>query len=411
MSGIQILKDKCIGCGVCVSACPQNTIELDDENIAVIGDACNICGSCIKACPSEAIEKTGAGSENLDHLDVSHLADCRDIWVIVELREGRIASCTRELLGEAQRQIAGTVHKVAAVLLCEETGSYPRELIAAGADKVYLIKNKMFHRFKDQPYKEAIYRLVKEEKPLAILFSATAMGRSLAPRLAASLSTGLSADCTKLELRHNGILIQTRPAFGGNLFASILCPYTWPQMATVRPKVMQPIEPDATRQGKVIEKNYILDENMVLTDIIDYIPEIAEASIDDAEIVVAAGHGAATEKGLTLVTELAKVFGGALGASRKVVDAGLISYERQIGQTGKTIGPKLYIACGISGAIQHIVGMSSAKKIIAINIDPNAPIFHMADIGIVADLYTFIPKLIAAQKARKNRIDPSHNTQ
>ncbi|ATW23547.1 electron transfer flavoprotein subunit alpha [Candidatus Formimonas warabiya] len=404
MLGIQILRDKCIGCGICMDACLQNAIELDDENTAVIGAACNMCGSCVPECPSEAIRKSGAGAENLDYLDVSHLAGCRDIWVITELRDGRIASCTMELLGEAHRLVKGTAHSVAAVLLCKEVGLYPSELIAAGADKVYTIQNKMFKQFKDQPYKEAILRLVKEEKPLAILFSATAMGRSLAPRLAAALKTGLSADCTQLELRDNGILIQTRPAFGGNLFASILCPYTWPQMATVRPKVMKPLEPDAKRQGKVIEKNYHLDENAVMTNIIDYIAEISEASVDDAEIVVAAGYGAATEKGLALVSELAKVFGGALGVSRKVVDAGLISYKHQIGQTGKTISPKLYITCGISGAIQHIVGMSSAKKIVAIDLDPNAPIFHMADVGIVADLYEFIPKLITAQNERKKQV-------
>lgn len=404
MPGIQILRDKCTGCGICVDVCPQNAIELDAEGIAVIGDACNICSSCVEECSSQAIEKLGAGADNLDHLDVSHLADCNDIWVITELREGQIASCTMELLGEARRQVAGTAHRVAAVLLCEEDTSYGRELIAAGADKVYLLQNRIFKQFMDQPYKEAILRLVKEEKPLAILFSATAMGRSLAPRLAAALHTGLSADCTKLELRGNGILIQTRPAFGGNLFASILCPYTWPQMATVRPKVMKPLEPDASRRGEIIEKSYSIDENAVMTNIIDYIREVSEASVDEAEIVIAAGYGAATEAGLALVAELAKAFGGALGASRKVVDAGLISYEHQIGQTGKTIGPKLYITCGISGAIQHIVGMSSAKKIVAIDLDPNAPIFHMADIGIVADLYEFIPKLIAAQNARKDKI-------
>jgi electron transfer flavoprotein alpha subunit len=391
MPGIKILRDKCIGCGICIDTCLQNAIELDGENIAVISDACNICGSCVTECPSEAIEKQGAGAGNLDHLDVSHLADCHDIWVITELRDGRIASCTMELLGEAQRLVAGTAHNVAAVLLCEEAGSYTSELIASGADKVYLMQNKIFSHFMDQPYKDAIKSLVEEEKPLAILFSATAMGRSLAPRLAAALKTGLSADCTQLELRENGILIQTRPAFGGNLFASILCPYTWPQMATVRPKVMKPLARDVSRQGEVIERNYNLDEDRVMTKIVDYIAEISEASVDEAEIVVAAGYGAATEEGLSLVTELAKAFGGALGATRKVVDAGLISYEHQIGQTGKTIGPKLYITCGVSGAIQHIVGMSSAKKIVAIDLDPNAPFLIFLFIKLLLLLSTAFP--------------------
>ena len=237
---------------------------------------------------------------------------------------------------------------------------------------------------------------------MAILFSATAMGRSLAPRLAAALHTGLSADCTELALCENGILIQTRPAFGGNLFASILCPKTWPQMATVRPKVMIPLEPDPKRIGTVVENNYVVPNNdQMLTEIVDYIKQENTISIEDAEIVVSAGYGASSERGLQLVQELADALGGAVGASRKVVDAGLIPYEHQVGQTGKTIGPKLYIACGVSGAIQHAVGMSSAKKIIAINLDADAPIFHFADIGIVADLYEFLPKLIEAVKARQ----------
>lgn len=334
MSGIEVLKDKCIGCSLCSKICPQGAIEMKD-NKAEIGDACNLCGTCVAKCPVKAIVKAGATLDNLSEWDVSHLKDCRDVWVVTELRDGQIAGCTYELLGEARRLTVGTEHKVAAVLLCEEAGDYPGQLIAGGADIVYLMQDQVFHRFLDQPYKEAIVSLVKEEKPLALLLSATAMGRSLAPRLAANLRTGLTADCTKLELRDNGLLIQTRP------------------------------------------------------------------TVDDANIVVAAGAGMATEQGIAMVQELAEVLGGAMGVSRKVVDAGLVSYEHQVGQTGKTVGPQLYIACGISGAVQHVVGMSSSRTIIAINLDPDAQIFHVADIGVVADAYEFLPKLIEALKARK----------
>lgn len=401
MPGIEVKRGQCLSCGLCTTVCPQGAVTLDEEQIAVIGDSCTLCGTCVSECPAQAITKSGATVETIKDLDVSHLAECRDVWVVTELRDGQIARCTFELLGEARRQVIGTRHKVAAVLLCENAGDYPQQLIAGGADIVYLMQNSIFRRFLDQPYKDVICQMVKEEKPLALLLSATAMGRSLAPRIAARLHTGLTADCTKLELCTNDLMIQTRPAFGGNLYASLLCPYTWPQMSTVRAKVMQPMEPDGSRTGKVIEKHYELDQAALLAQLIDYIAKENEATVDEAEIVVTAGFGAASDKGLALVKELAEVLGGALGSSRKVVDAGLLSYERQVGQTGKTVGPKLYVACGVSGAIQHLVGMSSSKTIIAINLDPDAPIFHSADIGIVADVYEFLPKLISALKARR----------
>lgn len=401
MPGIEVKRGQCLSCGLCTTVCPQGAVTLDEEQIAVIGDSCTLCGTCVSECPAQAITKSGATVETIKDLDVSHLAECRDVWVVTELRDGQIARCTFELLGEARRQVIGTRHKVAAVLLCENVGDYPQQLIAGGADIVYLMQNSIFRRFLDQPYKDVICQMVKEEKPLALLLSATAMGRSLAPRIAARLHTGLTADCTKLELCTNDLMIQTRPAFGGNLYASLLCPYTWPQMSTVRAKVMQPMEPDGSRTGKVIEKHYELDQAALLAQLIDYIAKENEATVDEAEIVVTAGFGAASDKGLALVKELAEVLGGALGSSRKVVDAGLLSYERQVGQTGKTVGPKLYVACGVSGAIQHLVGMSSSKTIVAINLDPDAPIFHSADIGIVADVYEFLPKLISALKARR----------
>ena len=401
MPGIEVKRGQCLSCGLCTTVCPQGAVTLDEEQIAVIGDSCTLCGTCVSECPAQAIAKSGATVETIKDLDVSHLAECGDVWVVTELRDSQIARCTFELLGEARRQVIGTRHRVAAVLLCENAGDYPQQLIAGGADIVYLVQNSIFRHFLDQPYKDVICQMVKEEKPLALLLSATAMGRSLAPRISAKLRTGLTADCTKLELCTNDLMVQTRPAFGGNLYASLLCPYTWPQMSTVRAKVMQPMEPDGSRKGKVIEKHYELDQAALLAQLIDYIAKENEATVDEAEIVVTAGFGAASDKGLALVKELAEVLGGALGSSRKVVDAGLLSYERQVGQTGKTVGPKLYVACGVSGAIQHLVGMSSSKTIVAINLDPDAPIFHSADIGIVADVYEFLPKLISALKARR----------
>jgi electron transfer flavoprotein alpha subunit len=296
--------------------------------------------------------------------------------------------------------VEGKSRDVAAVLVCDDRKLYPTELISRGADKVYVIEDPILKDFRDQPYTRAICNLVEDEKPLAILFSATATGRSIAPRIAARLKTGLSADCTSLSLMDNGILVQTRPTFGGNLFASILCPKVWPQMATVRSKVMKPVKTDYSREGSVIVKQYPFGNMKIQTKILEYVVKENEAPVDEAEIVVSAGYGAADEKGVELVEELASTFGGAFGASRKLVDAGFVSYDRQIGQTGKTVGPKLYICCGISGAVQHVVGISSSDFIVAIDQDPNAPIFRVADVGIVADLYEFIPKLIQSKKLR-----------
>ena len=404
MHEIHIDQEKCVRCGICVSACPQSAIEVGADGIAKIGISCNFCSACIDKCPSQAISKNMIGINEVSNLDVRHLESCNDFWVIVELRGGDVAGCTFELLGEAHRLTVGTRHKVAAVLLCgDHIDKYARSLIAGGADIVYVVDNENLSHFRDGPFKETILHLVRERRPLALLLSATAMGRSLAPRLAANLHTGLSADCTKLELCENGLLIQTRPAFGGNLFASILCPHTWPQMATVRPKVLRPLEPDPARHGEVVENEYVPCEDQLLTEIIDFITQDSNITVDDADIIVTAGHGASKPEGLQLVSELAAVLKGAVGASRKVVDAGLIGYEHQVGQTGKTVGAKLYIACGVSGAIQHAVGMSSSKKIVAINIDKDAPIFHYADVGVVADLYQFLPKLITAVRRENSK--------
>ena len=400
MPDIRVIAEKCIACGLCESCCPQNAIIIDDD-IAKIGPACNLCGTCIEGCPNGAIEKTGPKS--ITEMEIDHLKQCKNLWVFTELRDGKIALCTFELLGEARRLVNGKPHQVAAVLFTDDKKDYADALIAGGADIVYVVEDPALKYFRDQPYASLMCELIREEKPLCILYSATAMGRTLAPRIAARIHTGLSADCTSLELCDNGILIQTRPAFGGNLFASILCPNTWPQMATVRAKVMKPIVPDSSRKGRVVEKHYSIDESKIGTKVLEYIQQVNEAAVDEAEVVVAAGYGAADARGLELVGDLAKSFGAALGASRKLIDAGLINYEKQIGQTGKTVAPELYIACGISGAVQHLVGISSSKTIVAIDQDQNAPIFQEADIGIVADLYEFLPKLIAAKQAENGK--------
>lgn len=398
MKLIKVVNQNCTACGSCISACLLGAIRIDEGHV-IISEDCNSCGMCIESCPADAIIKE---TQRLpEGFEVKHLSQCRDIWVFAECREGKPAHVVYELLGEAVRMVRGSQHKVAAVLVSDESKGIETDLINHGADIVYSVEGPIFEHFRDEPYVDVIEELVKEHKPLAILFGATAVGRSLAPRLAARLKTGLSADCTSLELKENGILIQTRPAFGGNLFANIICPNTWPQLATVRPKVMRPVERDGNRNGIVIKKDFASHSLIIRTKVLEFVKQVNEVSVEDAKIIVSAGLGITDKKGLGLVKNLANMFKGALGASRRVVDLGWVSPEHQIGQTGKTVCPDLYIACGISGAVQHIVGMRSSKMIVAINIDPDAPIFRVADIGLEGDLFEILPYMIEEQKSIK----------
>ncbi|MGI6485372.1 MAG: FAD-binding protein [Tepidanaerobacteraceae bacterium] len=392
MSLIKIIEQNCTACGNCTHSCPLDAIHID-EGHAVISEDCNSCGMCIDACQADAIVKDIKCLPS--EIQVKHLRQCSDIWVFAECRDGRPAQVVYELLGEARRKVTDSIHKVAAVLITDESDGFIEEdLINHGADIVYLVQGQIFEHFRDEPYIGVIEELVKEYKPLAMLFGATLVGRSLAPRLAARLKTGLSADCTSLELMENGILMQTRPAFGGNLFANIICPKTWPQLATVRPRVMKPIGPSRGRKGSVIKKDLSTHSLKVRTKVLQLVKQINEVSVEDAKIIVSAGLGVTDKKGLNLVKDLSKAFKGALGASRRIVDLGWVSSDCQIGQTGKTVCPDLYIACGISGAVQHIVGMRGSKMIVAINIDPDAPIFKIADIGLEGDLFEILPFMI-----------------
>jgi electron transfer flavoprotein alpha subunit len=246
-------------------------------------------------------------------------------------------------------------------------------------------------------------QLVEKYKPEIVLIGATTYGRSLAPRVASRLNTGLTADCTGLEIDpEKKILLQTRPAFGGNLMATIICPNHRPQMSTVRPKVMKPLEPDFSRSGEIIQPNVVIPENLKVK-VLDVVQTVCETvSLSEADIIVSGGRGLGDAKNYALVEELARVLGGAAGASRAIVDAGWVDYSHQVGQTGKTVGPKVYFACGISGAVQHLAGMSSSDIIIAINKNPDAPIFKIATFGIVGDVREILPELIKQFKERLN---------
>jgi len=395
---IIVKSDKCTGCETCLSSCPYDAIEMREEK-AFINEYCNLCRACLSVCPEGAIVET----EEVSQFTVysSQFTDFKDVLIFAEQRDGKVSAVSYELLGIGRKLSDKLGVELLAVLLGSDE-SEAVELIKWGADKVYLSKDSIFEKFNDDVYTEVLSRLIKERRPSIVLAGATPVGRSFIPRVAARLRTGLTADCTSLEVdKESGHLLQIRPAFGGNIMATIICPNHRPQMATVRPRVMKRGEYDAERKGEII---YIEIDNVISrTKVIESVKEISGLSVNlhEADVIVAGGRGLGDARGFKLLEELAEVMGGAIGASRAAVDEGWISYSHQIGQTGKTVCPKIYIACGISGAVQHLVGMQSSDIIIAINKNPDAPIFNVATYGIVGDLYEIIPLMIKKIKEAK----------
>ncbi len=402
-------RDKCNGCETCLSSCPFDAIEIVDEK-AVINEYCNSCMACLEVCPEGAIKeikssehgapsKQPAGKQSTDKKP--DIKNYKDVWVFAEQRDGKVASVSYELLGVGKKLSNRLGTKLCAVLLGADE-SEAGELIKWGADKVYVCVDPVLQKFSDDTYTEMLSRLISEHRPSIVLAGATPVGRSFIPRVAARLKTGLTADCTSLEIdKETNNLIQIRPAFGGNIMAAILCPVHRPQMATVRPRVMKKGEYDSGRTGEIV---HIKAENLVSrTRVVDSVKEVSQIAVNlhEADIIVAGGRGLGDPKGFKLLEELAGVLDGAVGASRAVVDEGWISYSHQVGQTGKTVCPRIYIACGISGAVQHLVGMQSSDIIIAINKNSEAPIFNVAAYGIVGDLFEIVPLLIKKIKEAK----------
>lgn len=391
---INIAREKCVGCEQCVGTCPFGQISMLD-GVAVVGAGCTLCGACVEACGTQAIELQRESVEAAD------LGDYRGIWVFAEQVEGQVRQVAFELLGEATRLATILAVPVSAVLLGTDTEAAAQQLIACGADQVYVMDHPSLLHFNDETYSDILAQLIEQYRPEIVLIGATAYGRSLAPRVASRLDTGLTADCTLLSIdEETRLLLQTRPAFGGNLMATITCPNRRPQMATVRPRVMKATQPNPSRTGKVIHPAITVAAprgTRVLT--VDR-STVDSVNLADAEIIIAAGKGIGSQANMELVHELASALSGVVGATRAIVDAGWIGYSHQIGQTGRTVAPRLYIACGISGAVQHLAGMLSAETIVAINKDPDAPIFQIAHYGIVGDVMEVIPAIIAELKSR-----------
>lgn len=386
---VNVIKEKCKGCSICVKNCPFDAITMENK-LAVIGTACTGCGVCVEKCPFKAIEKVEEEKEEKD------LSAYKGVWVFAEQRDGKVMPVVIELLGEGKKLAAEVGCELCAVLCGEGIEGLADELFAYGADKVYVADDPELSTYRTDAYTKVIYEAIEEYKPEIVLLGATHIGRDLGPCLAVKANTGLTADCTKLEIDPEDKKIkQTRPAFGGNLMATIVCPNHRPQMSTVRPGVMEKAAYEEGRKGEVIKLNVEFKEGDIRTKVVEIVKSMKDAvSLTDAEIIVAGGMGLGKPEGFELLKQLADKLGGVIASSRAAVDAGWIDHAYQVGQTGTTVKPKIYFACGISGAIQHAAGMQNSEQIIAINTNENAPIFEIADYGIVGDLYKVIPAIM-----------------
>ena len=333
----------------------------------------------------------------MDNRDIKQF---KDVWVFAEQRQGTLTPVVVELLGEGRKLADKLGVKLCALLVGSNVKDLKQILIHYGADRVYCVDNELLEKYTTDGYSKAVCIAVESYKPEIIMMGATHIGRDLAPRIASKLNTGLTADCTGLEIDpEDGKLRQTRPAFGGNLMATIICPETRPQMCTVRPGVMDKAIKDTNRTGETIEIEVDISQKDIRTKVLEIVKIKRDMiPLTDADVIISGGMGIKNAEGFKMLKELADVLGGTLGASRATVDAGWIDKSRQVGQTGTTVRPKLYIACGISGAIQHLAGMQESGMIVAINTNPNAPIFEVADYGIVGDVYEVVPQLIELLK-------------
>ena len=416
---IEILKEKCMGCGLCFKKCPYDAFEFEpyDGNkagkVAKVNAKCAFCNQCLTACKFGAIVEKKAEA-------AVDLSAYKHIWVYAEQRHGKLQDVALQLLGEGKK-LAKDISddtQLCAVLVGDKIDGLADECFAYGADKCYLIQDPLLEQYTTDGYTKVITDAINEFKPEIVLYGATHIGRDLAPRIAARCNTGLTADCTHLDVKvskyiefakknttldtstldpndpSTGIK-QTRPAFGGNLMATIICPRTRPQMSTVRPGVMQKAEPVPGAKGEIVNVKPAIADSDIRTKVVEVVKSAKElVSLTDAKIICSGGRGLGGPEGFELIKEFADKVGGVVGSSRAAVDAGWIDHSHQVGQTGTTVKPNIYFACGISGAIQHLAGMQTSDCIVAINKDPDAPMMEIADYAIVGDLYKVIPEII-----------------
>ncbi len=393
---IRIIVENCTGCGSCEAVCPFGAIKVVD-GVALVKDNCTLCGACQEVCEFEAIvierpveEKTGEDNS-------------RGVWVFAEQFNGKIKGVVYELLNKG-RELADAVNTELCAICLGHNVEDVEKLGEHGADKIYYFNDPALAQFQDDIYTQCLVDLIRERKPRMLITGATSLGRAFIPRVAAIIETGLTADCTGLDIDpETGLLLQTRPTFGGNIMATIVCRTRRPQMSTVRPHVFKKGTPQPGRKAEIIRMGLDGKPAASRIKLLEFIEDVTEKiKVEDADIIVSGGRGLGKPENFRVVEELAEQLGAAVGASRAAVDEGWIPYSHQVGQTGKTVCPKIYIACGISGAVQHLAGMQTSDTIIAINEDPNAPIFEVATYGIVGDLFEIVPMLTAKIKESRN---------
>jgi len=403
----EVLPDKCMGCQICVAECPVGAIEMSGGVALIDPEVCIGCGECFEVCPVEAIkfEKKRRPKKIRKPEEVSEdaLAGYQGVAVFIEGSYGHGATVSWELVGKAKELAEKLNTKVIGFLLGHEMNDIAREAIAYGCDEVHVIDDPFLKTYLSKPYGKALTDLCEKVKPEICLIGATPVGRDLSGIVATNLETGLTADCTGLDIEEGrNLLLMTRPTFGGNIMATIFCEHHRPQMSTVRPRVFTTPEKNPARTGNIYHHAFEPPHEK-LPELIDFIKDVAAGDgFDIARFpaLVVAGKGACDLETMPLLEELAGLIGGLVACSRPVVEAGLMPYERQVGQTGKTVAPKLYLGIGVSGAVQHLVGMQGSEKIIAINADPKAPIFNVADVGIIGDYKKVVPLLIEQLKKR-----------
>ena len=392
MAQIAILERKCTGCGLCANTCPFGAIEMKNGK-PEMNAACKVCGLCVKACPQKAIVKLETRVQSVDK------TKWNDILVFAEVSGGRLHPVSLELIGKARELAAGVPgFTVKAVLVGEGVSAYAEELRHYGVSEVAVYDDAELGYFRADAYAACVEDYIKAAKPSVVLVGATALGRSLAPRLATRFHTGLTADCTTLLLRENTDLVQIRPAFGGNIMAQIVTTNTRPQFATVRYKVMNPPVREDAASGEIVIRRLPAAVKKCKGSCVSVKPVPPKKSISDAEVLVVGGRGLAKEADLEMVKELAKLLGGDWAVTRPLVEKGWTTNDRQIGLSGRTVRPRLIITCGVSGAIQFTACMNGSEHIVSINTDKDAPIFDTAHIAIVGDLYEIVPQLIKQLK-------------
>ena len=396
---IFINDELCTGCGSCTETCPFVGIEIID-NKAVITENCNFCGACLDACPVDAIliEKKEFEVEKID------LSEYRGVWVIAEHYKNIVHPVVFQLLGKGGDLAKELEVNLTLVILGANFDERLDEFSLHGPDEIIYIKSPILKNYYSDLYVQALTELIKENKPEIILIGATPTGRDFAPRVAKRLNAGLTADCTGLEIdQTTRNLLQTRPTFGGTLMATIRTPNSRPQMATIRPGIFNSQE-RSKKKTRIRKIDFNFKEKDLVTKIVRVIERKKNSiNLEDAEIIVSGGRGVGSKESFKIIEELAEVLGAELGGSRVTVELGWLDQDRQIGQTGKTVSPKLYIACGISGAIQHLAGMQNSEIIVAINKDRNAPIFNVAHYGIIGEIDEIVPLLIEELKKELNQ--------